>query len=372
MRRAGALTLALAAISLSLAPRAGAQDGYSGGWTDPSPSGSREGKPLAYLQQEQRLVGSVSHPNGIESVNVIVVPDPDDPPPSGCDPSMGPVEAQPSGATATFRVDATFPCNIVYEVRATAQARDGGLTSPTPPKYVMPLYVAVALPPAPVAWVDATLDVDGDDREVLLEWPANSEPDLLGYVISRDGDQLGQIDAGDDTRFVDDDPPAGTTSSYEVTAVRDGPDGDVEQVAAPATTVDVEVPAAEDDDGDGEATPTTVDPGIASDPTPAEESGRPDSGSLLSGVRSRGQAPPAPGPPTTIDTGFQETLPFDPVTGQELAAPPTGDPAVVQIFEETSSLDEKQRLSFIAGGLAVLVGAAAIFYVTRRAARGAY
>jgi hypothetical protein len=87
-------------------------------------------------------------------------------------------------------------------------------------------------------------------------------------------------------------------------------------------------------------------------------------------VRARGQAPPRLGPPTTLDTGFGETLPFD-TSGQALSAP-EGDAAVVAAFEEEQLLDEKQRMAFIAGGLAVLVGAAVILYVTRRAAREAY
>ena len=363
---------AVAALTLVVAP-ARAQEGYSGGWTNPAPSGERDGKPLAYHTEEGPLVGEVSHPNGISSVNVVIVPNPDEPPPAGCDPSMGPVEAEHTTNTVVFRVDATFPCNTVYEVRATAQANAGGGGGlgggSTPAPFVMPLFVAVALPPDPVDYVDAALDVDGEDREVTLSWPANDEPDLLGYVITRDGDTLDQIDAGEDTTYVDDSPPKGKTASYGVTAVRQGPDDTVEQVASPSTTVDVDVPVDEPAANDGST--TTVEPGVASDPREAEESGRPDSGSLLSSVRARGQAPPRLGPPTTLDTGFAETLPFDPnAPVDEMAAPPTGDSAVI-VFEEGEALDDKQRLSFIAGGLAVLVGAATIFHVTRRAARAA-
>ena len=379
------LLAAAALLTLLAAPLVRAQDGYSGGWTDPAPSSDLDGRPLAYLDAARPLVGQVSHPNGISSVNAVLVPDPEHPVAEGCEASMdGPTATEPSGSTMVFRVPATFPCNLVYEVRATAQANaGGGLGNDTPGPYAMPLLVAVAIPPAPVSQVDAVLEVDGDDRSVVLEWPEGSEPDLLGYVVARDGTSLGQVDAGDTLRFVDDDPPPGI-SEYSVTSVRDGPDDTVEQVPAEPTVVQVEVPASEDDadggdgDGDGDGGGSgggdggeAADPQIAGEQTAAEPRGAPLSGGLSS-VNARGQAPPSLGPPTTLDTGYQETLPFDPRAPEEVAAPPSGDAAVVTVFEEADALDDKQRYAFIAGGLAVLVGASVILHVTRRAAREAY
>jgi hypothetical protein len=371
-------------VMLLAAPAAFAQDGYSGGWIDPSPSGMRDGRPIGYLDSARALTGEVSHPNGISSVSVVLVPDPDHPVADGCDASMdGPAATEPNGTSMVFRAEATFPCNLVYEIRATAQANagGGGLGDDTPTPYAMPLFVAVAIPPAPVSYLDAVLEIEGDDRRVELTWPEGPEPDLLGYVVARDGETLGQVGAGERTRFVDDEPTTGTTS-YSVTAVREGPDDTVEQVPAEPTTVAVEVPADEDDadavdtDGDGEpdsggAGGEPADPEIASEQEAAEARGAPLAGGLSS-VAARGQAPPTIGPPTTVDTGYAETLPFDPRDPEQLAAAPNGDPAVVTVFEEVDPLDEKQRYAFIAGGLAVLVGAAVIMHVTRRAAREAY
>jgi hypothetical protein len=381
MRRllaAGAVAVAV----LVSTPMAGAQSGYTGGWTDPAPSATRDDKPLGYLDSDRALSGQVSHPNGISSVTVVLVVDPEDPGADGCAGQVDPqAVVDPSGA---FKVHATFPCNRVYELRATAQANAGtGLGATTPGPYTMPLLVAVAVPPAPVSRVDAELDLDGDHEKVTLAWPEGAEPDLLGYVVSRttegETEQLGQVDAGEYTTFVDDDPPTGVTSTYSVTAVRNGPDGDVEQVPAEPTSVDVDVPgerASSDGDGasgsGGSGSGEPVDPELAGSQVQVGESGRPDAGSLAS-VRRRSSGA-RPTPPTTADTGYSETIDYG-EPGEQAAVLPDGDPSVVAVYDETitgSPWSNKETMSFVAGGLAVLMGAAAVLTVTRRAARAAY
>ena len=383
MRRALA-AVGLVAVALLAAPLAGAQEGYTGGWTDPAPSGTREGKPLAYLDAAKVLTGQVSHPNGIRSVSVVLVPDADNPPASGCDAEMDPnVAVEQNGTTAVFRVTATFPCNLVYELRATAQANaDSGITSGTPSPYAMPLVLGVAIPPAPVATVDAILEIEDEDRTVTLEWPAGGEPDLLGYVITRtvgdDTETLGQVDVDEERTFTDDDPAVGETNRYDVTAVRNGPDDDVEQVPSAPTGVLVDVPGeTEDADEDGEGGEgggdggEDVDPQLAGDATQNDGGSRPDPGALSS-VRVRG-VQGRPSPPTTADTGFSETIDYGEV-GPEDAVPP-GDNSVVALYEEGttgSPWSDKETMTFVAGGLAVLSGAGTILTVTRRAARAAY
>jgi hypothetical protein len=387
MRRVVAAAALVVAV-VATTPTADAQDsGYNGRWIDPVPSATRDDKPLGYLDGDRPLAGEVSHPNGIRAVNAVLVPDADNPPPDGCAGEVDPnAELSPDGS---FKVHGTFPCNIVYEIRATAQANAGsGLGSSTPGPYSMPLLVAVAVPPAPVSQVDAALEVDGDDHAVTLTWPRGAEPDLLGYVVARttDGDteQLGQVDATDDApRFVDDDPPTGYTSTYSVTAVRTGPDDDVEQVPAAPTTVDVDVPGERASDGgsnggssgSGKGTSGSgdpVDPELAGAQVQAGEQGRPDAGSLSS-VRRRASTG-RPTPPTTADTGFSETIDYG-EPGEEAAVLPGGDPSVVALYDESvtgSPWSNKETMSFVAGGLAVLMGAAVVLTVTRRAARAAY
>lgn len=377
MRR---LLAAVGLLVLLTAPFAHAQDsGYSGGWRDPAPTDTSDaGMPMAYLSAAKPLTGQVSHPNGISRVSAVLVPDTASPPADGCDATMDPVTAEQSGTTATFHVTAHFPCNLVYHVKATAQANPNGPIGSPPPPYQMPIDIAVAIPPAAVSSVEATLTVDGDARSVRLEWPANSEPDLLGYVVMRvtDGhtETLGQVAADARTRYVDDDPPSGKTSRYEVTAIRRGPDSKVKQVPAQPTTVDVEVPSRATDSGGGTSGGSGgSESGLTTVVTGQATTGKPNP-NLLSSVRARGGSGRPASPPTTFDSGFQETLPFQP--GDQAASAPTGgDNAVVATFDEggdTSILSNKPTLTFIAGGLAVLVGAAVLFYVSRRAAVDAY
>lgn len=363
--RRGVVATAAVLTVLAVVPEAHAQDtGYQRAeWTDPAPSGDVRGTPLAYLDSARSLTGVAVHDNGIANITAVLVPDPTNLPPEGCGATVDPnPSVEPDGAT--FHVQARFPCNRIYEIRANVQSNPGsGLGGRVPEPRAMPLLVAVAIPPAPVAVVEA--EVDG--REVTLSWPGNSEPDLLGYVVERDGEPIGEVAAGDTTRFVDRDPPAaGGPVDYRVIAYRQGPDGEVKQVGSAPTAVTAEVPAE----------PGAADEGASAEPDPqvggdeqAPPSGAPPGGGASGGARS--QAPARLGTATTLDTGFGETLPFD--TSGEAAAPPTGDPAVVATFDdEADGLDEKQRLSFIAGGLAVLMGAAVILHVTRRAAREAY
>lgn len=378
MRRVLVAALALVALAV---PIAAAQSGdWSGGWTDPPATGTRDGKPLAYLDVAKALAGSVSHPNGVSRVSAVIVPNPDSPPPAGCDPVLESVSAEPSGTSATFQVNATFPCDIVYELRATAEANPSGDVTPsTPSPYQLPLFLAVVIPPAPVENVEATLEVDGNDRTVTLAWSAGSEPDLLGYVVTRtsggETETLGQVDAGDDTELVDDNPPKGATSRYDVVAIRSGPDNQHEQVAAAATAVRVDVPpdAPADADANGDGQPDSNEPPLTTIVTGAPSQGRPDP-SLLSSVNAagpRGQ----PAPPTTLDTGFSETLTYPTLPNGEQATGPTGDPAVVVTFDEGSKgspFADKGSMRMVAGGLVLLMGFFLITYLTRRAARAEY
>jgi hypothetical protein len=390
MRRLLALVALLVVVGAPLA-RAQSDDGYSSSWIDPTPSTERDAKPLGYLDGPRPIVGQVSHPNGIQSVSAVLVLDPNNPPPDGCGGDVQQPTTESNGTSMTFRIEATFPCNLVYEIRATAQANaGGGLGGSTPGPHVMPLLVAVAIPPAPVASVDATLTTKGDDRTVRLEWPAGAEPDLLGYVVTREVDgkseTLGQVAAGEHTRWIDTDPPVGTTVNYEVTSVRNGPDGDVEQVPSAPTMVAVDVPgAAKDDDASAGSDGATSggstaggDSGETSHQTGLASSGRATSNGQapgsLSSVRARAGSPAGPsGPPTTLDTGFSETIDYgDPATVSE-DGPAEG--SAVALFDEStggSPWSDKETMSFVAGGLAVLMGAVTILTVTRRAARAAY
>jgi hypothetical protein len=378
-----ALPVALLLVLGATTARAQDTNGYSGGWTDPQPDATNDsGWPVVHLDAPHTLSGQVSNTRAtIDRLSAVIVEDPDHPTPDGCAASLTSVSADTPGGTVTFHVDGSFPCNFEYVVKATASTAATALRSSA--QYQMPLAVSVAFPPAPVGTVTATAASDGNDRTVTLEWPANSEPDLLGYVVQRTVDDetvdLGQVKADDTLEFVDRSPTPGTSNQYDVIAVRDvqGPDAKVTQVAGAPTSVSVKVPSrdgsSDGSDGDSasgggsESQLTTVVTGLPS-------TGKPDS-RLLSSVRARGSRGAPSGPPTTFDSGFDGTLPFDTRRDHSAAALPGGDPAVVATYDEGGSdslFDSKGAMTFIAGGLAILVGAAVLFYVSRRAAVDAY
>lgn len=371
MRRALLAAAVVAAAALtSLAP-AWAHGEYSGGWTDPAPG--------TVLDGLRGISGSVSHVHGIQAVSLQAVVPEDVDAGEECAPSGGPWAPISGGGAqqVSFTFQVVFPCNIVYRVDATAQAGAGEGTrlnpDPAPGPFPMQGRIAVAIPAEAVDGLDLRLAGAEDAPEVVVTWSQGAEPDILRYVVSRDGEVLGEVEAGDELELVDTAPPPGTRATYEVTAVRRGPKGDVSGQPADAS-IDVPEPPAEDDEDDasdddaadddddaddasGPALGSSSAPGGGSRPTPIGTSSRPVSG----------------GPPTTLDTGFSETLPFDPEAPQgEVAAPPTGDGSVVASFDDADEppVLNQETWTFIAGGLALLMGSMVIRHVTRRAAAG--
>jgi hypothetical protein len=313
------LGLVAAASVLTLAP-AGAHGDYAGGWSDPAPG--------ARLDGLRGISGAVGHAHGIQAVslNLVVPEDPDAP--DECAPTGGPWAPVNGGGApqVSFTFQVTFPCNIVYRVEAAAQAGSGeGSTfdpDPAPSPFQMPTLIAVAIPPEPVDDVEATLTGTARNPEVEVAWSPGEEPDLKRYVITRDGEVLGEVYHGEPAVFVDEDPPSGR-SIYEVTAVRSAPGGDVAGGASGAD-VNVPEPPPEEDDED-ERDPSSDDDG--DDDSSDDDDGDDDDGddgdgpSLGSSTGSGGGSQPGSigsssgpatggGPPTTLDTGFSETLPF--------------------------------------------------------------
>src|SRR5690606_32499482 len=76
---------------------------------------------------------------------------------------------------------------------------------------------------------------------------------------------------------------------------------------------------------------------------------------------------PAPTParrttPTTLDTGYQEALPFRPSS-----APPSGDPAVVARLGDEGDGSQRETLLLVAGGTTAFSWAMLLRFVSRRA-----
>jgi hypothetical protein len=303
----------------------------------------------------------------IEDVEVRVVDDAGDSftPGEGCslpEPVHFVGEGPEPGLTAehAFLVEGiTVPCNGRYLVQA-----EGSLEDPDAPPYTMERSFVLAALPESVTGLGVTLD--GQDRAVTVTFQPLAEddlaPDATGYVLERSGPSgdtfvdIDSIDLGDEPRFVDPlaDAPGGDYT-YRVRAVRAGVDGDVRSsiIHTESDTVTVE-----GDPAPSSSTPTTRRSTLGS---------RSASGGRLSIPPTSPR--PRLTPPTTLDTGFEDTIDYgEPVGGDgdgtdELAGDePVAGQSIVQ--DEAEGTD----LAVPAAGALVMLGwAGHILYLNRLA-----
>lgn len=264
--------------------------------------------------------------------------------------------------TATFELVISAPCNRSHEVAATVTYRDPlvlGIARPDP-QTTGPVRFGVAVPPARVTGVKATYDPA--TKKVDLTWAPNGEPDLVGYRVERnppgpDGfEPVGGVVDGTsltDTLAVDEE------HRYRVVAIRSGPDDRIREVVGEFSDIVTSGPDRPE--------PTVPD------------TSRPPSGSRAgstAGNRSGsggGTPQPRRGSATTIDSGFNRDLPFDPrQTTTVLAAPspvPPEDAAVLAIDDDRAEEDDRRAtLVPIAGGLALMMGAVHLRLLSKSAA----
>jgi hypothetical protein len=293
------------------------------------------------------------------------------PPPLAVDPDR----ADPHRLEAAIQVH--LPCNGVYRITAAAH---------TPPRALYPeetsppadLVFSTAIPAAAPTDVAAEpADLEGDAAARVTWTPPNpAPPDLVGYVVqrSRSADAgFEEIAASVEPSFVDGEAAEGGTFYYRVQSVRLGPGGDPEQeedliASEPSSAASVDVPVPPDTRGDPTTDPTGADGGAGA-PTARPRGDLSGFGALQQqAARLRpGAAPPrAVSPPTTVDTGFQPTLPFgpgnpNPDPDSNAAAPPTSGPGdglaaggSLQTFEDGPG-DRKAVLAPVAGALALLM-----------------
>ncbi len=289
-------------------------------------------------------------------------------------------EPVPAGEATDFRRPLLAPnCNGTWTIAATAITSDDQTFGHGRTEAVATATFALAVPPSDPLGVTATATGEdgGDDRSVTLSWLANEEPDLVGYRIDRaepdeDFRLLTVVGPTEEPMLVDDDLAAGGDHRYRVFAVRTGvtpADSDlVTSLGFGAASAEVAEPPPTTTTTMGDETTTTAGAGTATT------------------RRSAGSTRPGPGGSagprtvTTVDTGFGQTLPFDPsqTTLPEQAAappppPPTTEPptdgAVVAIQEDGAGEDDPRTLLVpIAGSLALVVVAAHARHVVRRAA----
>jgi hypothetical protein len=202
----------------------------------------------------------------------------------------------------SFEVPVTASCNGTYTVGAIIRH------DASPSFTQATTTIRVARPAGPPAQAAATRAADGT---VALAWSAPRDglpPDFAGYRVRRTVRGVSEriADGTEDTDLVDH--PGlqpGQAATYEVMTLRDGPDGST--IASDPATAVVELPGPEqpsgDDPGGGPPGGAVSGSGTGGAPRVA----RPTTG-------ARGPSMPVlprPTTPTTFDTGFGGTLPFD-------------------------------------------------------------
>jgi hypothetical protein len=281
----------------------------------------------------------------------------------------GALPASPQPAEE-LRVDYAFaspglpvPCNGRYRVTAVARAHPGGdeqLGDPVATSPELSADLRVAAPPPDVTGLQVTQRADS----VVLAWEplAAPPPDLLGFEIQRaapDGEPATVASVGAGRRgWTDGSPPRPAVGvTYRVVAVRagaDGADGPPVRSVTPAVAsvaAAPERPAAGEDRIGGNAGPVLPPDGplgriLSRDRAPSYAAptrpripapladrigGRAGTGARSPGPAGPGAATGGPdraGAGTSEDTGYDETLPYDPEPGERDAVVPPGAEAL--------------------------------------------
>lgn len=291
--------------------------------------------------------------------------------PDGC--AVPTYEPVPAGEASDFRRPLlALNCNGTWTVAATAVTPTDPASGHGNTRGVGTTTLLLAVPPADPQDVTASaVGEDGEEnRRVTLTWAPNTETDLTGYRIERAAPDesfklLVTVGTEAEPSFTDDELAQGGEHRYRVYAQRRGltsaRSDRVTSVGFGSASASVAQPPATTSTTtiDGETT-TTSAPGTA----------------ITSRPRPR-PAPARPRPRTTIDSGFDESLPFDPSQttttaegaleedGQE---EPPDDDAVVALRDVGSDGDETGSLLVpVAGSLAMLVVAAHVRHLVRRA-----
>lgn len=275
---------------------------------------------------------------------------------------------------APFAVSAdvsVWPCNGTYTVRADALSNQETI------EYVLSKTLRVAVPPDPARGLQATVAggenapdpatgaTADDPASVLVTWdklvdPDTQYPDFIGYRVQRAGpaaeakfdtvsEVIGQGGAGEFTDTIE----APGEYRYRVQSLRTGPDGPGTPVpstdsATPVVPVSVAGPPTPET--------TTTAPG-ANDATTASRRtfGLPKVNRPTTTKRS------TPGPTTTIDDGFNDTLDYGDLSepGSELAGE---GQSIIQNEGEGAGL-----VGPVAGAMVLLGWAGHVAYLNRLA-----
>lgn len=343
MRR---LLAALAATALALlvvtTPASADESISSGTWAgsylNPQPGPNSTGE-LSVTGVFKRFLGSISLQFTVSASE------------GGCavpNPAPAPAAASPRQVSVAL----TVPCNGLYTVRVDARSQYGEAA-------FLDQTIVVEMPAPTVTGVSATadgrsIDVSWDDMRAVA-------PDLSGYVVERRiGDSPFEevaAPAADEQVYTDDALPAeGGEAAYRVRAIRPVPGGTVtSQSSDEAATPFVAAPAGSDgaDGSSGSGTGTDAGAGGTADGSgDAGTAGGASGGSTASGGSGSIRAPRVafsgtflppllrptpmnvrPTTTTTVDAGFDETLPYDTERGAD--DPTLSEDEMASIFTDS-------------------------------------
>jgi len=209
------------------------------------------------------------------------------------------------------------PCNGQYEVAISGSYGFNGRL----PR--LTTEIVVAIPPPTVNGVRVDQADDGDALIVSWDPVETAAADFLGYRVERSVDGGGYevigLTQSSAQTFTDGEPPAAPVS-YRVLARRgNGSGGEIASAPSGSDSIDL-TPADSGADGDGDG-----DAGGGPGGTPGSGGGSPAGGGSTGGSVGGGVRPPVvgrssgrpfpplttSGPPTTVDDGYSETLPFE-------------------------------------------------------------
>ncbi|MGH9282061.1 MAG: hypothetical protein ACRD0S_03890, partial [Acidimicrobiales bacterium] len=298
--------------------------------------------------------------------------------------TRGPIRASaaPSGGNVSFPVD--LPYNGRYKVTVSATWSHTGLVlGDSTGSATDSREFSVAAPPAPPTDVKAA--VDDAARSVTLTWKANTEPDLLFYVIQRakgTSNEFTVIGKVNEPKFVDaSTAEAGGDYRYQVVAVRAGVTAE-EGISSDPSALTAESTAKVPDPppppttappaGSAAATSGTTIAATASGGTattlPASNPGAlTTSGTVdLKGFSTvQSQARRAAPRPVEPDPGFLPTLPFATRTGEEAEEVPeeggelgeiaADSPQYRELGADDEASNRQETMAFFAAGLLVTV-----------------
>ena len=304
-------------------------------------------------------VGTDPPSYSVDEVVIDIVPSTKYVLPDGCGVPDGSTTKYPPGEPgvkyeAPFYKTVKFPCNgsyVLYALACTAP----GCDDPKAPQdwHQLKATVHIAAPPGAPKGLEV---VQGKGRAVKVSWNeyTNPELDFAGYSVERaigDG-RFAYLTRTAETSYTDQAPTSGGTLRYRVRALRSAPGGFAATDPGAAPVASVKVPAVTTTTASGGSGGTSGGPSITAY--------RPRTGSSF--------RPPSIGTPTTLDTGFDELLPYD-----DDREPGTRDAVLPADENESASILYEEAgagvLVPVASALVLVMWAVHIRYINRLAKR---